>query len=90
MARSRHKDALAIQQGACNPIAITNTLKEHIAEFQNEPGYTGFDQMREDPALRLIVHQLAHLFRVSSTLPMGEYLELEDHCKDKANEHDRS
>lgn len=74
MARNRYKDALGIDAGACNPIAVTNSLKEHLAAFQKADDYTGFDQMRADPALRLIVHQLAHLF--GSNMSLTEYMRI--------------
>lgn len=57
---NRFDDALQIQQGACNPVAITNRLQHHVqALFRSG---SGTDTIRNDPALRLIVHQLAFLF----------------------------
>ena len=60
----RHRDALAIQGGACNPIAITNSLLAAIREVMASEGYTGTMQVRSDPAVRLIAHQLAFLLDV--------------------------
>lgn len=57
--RSRFKDAQAIQGGACNPIAIANSLVEAIAQCRAENMDT--DAINSDPAVQLIVHQLAHL-----------------------------
>lgn len=57
---NRFSDALFIQQGACNPsgIALTlhNACKECLAENVSQ---------RDDPAVRLIAHQLAYLLNLS-------------------------
>lgn len=61
---NRCSDALAIQQGACNPVAVTKRLHDHVQDmFRSGISQT---EIRHDPALRLIVHQLAFLFRTSS------------------------
>lgn len=52
----RTKDALNIQDGACNPSGIARSLVIACRECLDE----SVDQ-RTDPAVRLIVHQLAHL-----------------------------
>ena len=52
----RHDDALFIQHGACNPSGIAHALMSACKECLDE----GVSQ-REDPAVRLIVHQLAYL-----------------------------
>lgn len=52
----RTKDAIEIQDGACNPSGIARSLVVACRECLDE----GVDQ-RTDPAVRLIVHQLAHL-----------------------------
>lgn len=76
---SRHSDALAIQQGACNPVAVTKRLHDHVqALFHDRVGHT---EIRNDPALRLIVHQLAYLFNTSSLDGAGgEYDKCIDAC----------
>ena len=56
----RFNDALMIQQGACNPSGIARTLVAACKECLDENG----DQ-RNDPAIRLIVHQLAYLCNVA-------------------------
>jgi hypothetical protein len=53
---NRFRDALIIQDGACNPSGIARSLHEACKECINE----GVSQ-REDAAVRLITHQLAYL-----------------------------
>jgi hypothetical protein len=62
----RFSDALAIQEGACNPIAIANSIVAAIKEIREAPGHTGTAQITGDPAVRLMVHQLAFICNVSS------------------------
>lgn len=56
----RHKDAIFIQAGACNPSGVARSLVIACKECLDE----GVDQ-RKDPAVRLIVHQLAYLCDVA-------------------------
>ena len=55
----RHSDAVHIQQGACNPSGIAHSIIQACQEIRNEGG--GTDTIRQDPAVRLMVHQLAFL-----------------------------
>lgn len=59
---SRFKDALAIQAGACNPIAVSRALVRAIDACHAEG--LGTDAICADPAVRLIVHQLAFLVNI--------------------------
>lgn len=52
----RFQDAIHIQQGACNIRAIARAL----ANAADEAAHAG-QQPKDDPAVRLIVHQLAFL-----------------------------
>jgi hypothetical protein len=52
----RFEDALEIQDGAINPVAIAKALVDACLECIDE----GVSQC-EDPAVRLIVHQLSHI-----------------------------
>ena len=61
---NRHHDALAIQQGACNPVAITKRLHDHVQAMFHDGA--DWQSIRNDSALRLIAHQLAYLFNTSS------------------------
>jgi hypothetical protein len=49
----RHRDAIAIDDGAVNPIAIVNALKSVTDEL-------GHGSLK-DPAFKLMVYQLGHL-----------------------------
>ena len=55
----RFRDALAIQAGAVNPSGIARSLAAACKECLDN----GVDQ-RTDPAVRLIVHQLAFICNV--------------------------
>jgi hypothetical protein len=59
--RSRFTDAYYIANGACNPVAVANTLMRHIDAMRKN----GCDHpiICSDPGIRLIVHQLSHLCR---------------------------
>lgn len=58
----RHKDALDIQIGAVNPLAISNVFADACRSAYEEGG--GTDAVWNDPAIRLMVHQLYHLTNV--------------------------
>ena len=57
----RHEDALAIQRGASNPVAIARALVSACEEVVR----CGEGTQREDPAVRLIAHQLASILHVA-------------------------
>lgn len=56
----RHNDAIGIQQGACNLIAIANVLVSAIQEVRALG-----KQPEHDEAVRLILHQMAYLANVA-------------------------
>jgi hypothetical protein len=60
----RFDDALAIQQGACNPSGIVYSLMDAFKEIADENGDTR--TKRDDPAIRLMVHQLAYLCGIAA------------------------
>lgn len=60
----RHRDALAIQQGAVNPSGIAHSIVSACAEFRSE-GPTKVS-LKDDPAIRLMVHQLAFICGITS------------------------
>ena len=72
MAR-RHKDALAIQLGACNPSGIAQSIMDACTEIRNEPHHAGTAHITSDPAVRLMVHQLAFICGVPTAEAMAEY-----------------
>ena len=77
----RHKDAIAIQQGACNPSAIAIAIQSAVAECRAEKVTP-----TEDPAVRLMAHQLAY---ICNTLAIDEeqalYSYLIEACEGAAN-----
>ena len=58
----RNSDARAIQLGAVNPSGICHSILNACTEVRDDGG--GTDQLRSDPAIRLMVHQLAFLCNV--------------------------
>ena len=75
----RHRDALAIvETGACNPSGITHALSHACRQVLAERG-----SQCADPAVRLIVHQLAFLVNADVIDP-AEYGRLLDACREKA------
>lgn len=76
----RFDDALFIQAGAVNPSGIARSLVRACSECIAE----GASQ-REDPAVRLIVHQLAYLCG-SDSLDRGlsNYHDAMEACRTKA------
>lgn len=78
----RHKDALAIQDGACNPVAIVDSIQKAIEEVRAET--PGWGAIRQDAAVRLMVHQLAYLCSTSSFesgYGVGSYPAVLDECE---------
>lgn len=79
----RFKDALQIAQGAGNMVAIARSLHEACKECMYEG--LGTEQVWADPAVRLIVHQMAHLtnqHEISSSLLA--FSALEDQCRQRS------
>jgi hypothetical protein len=61
---NRFANALAIQLGACNPSGIAHSILDACKECREE-GF-GTSEICMDPAVRLMVHQLAFLCGVTS------------------------
>ena len=75
----RHGDALKIiDPGACNPSGIAHSLVEAYAEITSEGGDTR--AKRQDPAVRLMVYQLACLSAVGN-MDMDDYLTCREQCQ---------
>lgn len=84
-ARKRASDALAIQEGACNPLGITNSLIRHMTAMSRAPESKGTSEILADPACRLIVHQLAFLFNVDEINDgLLTYSALTKKCREEA------
>jgi len=64
MSNNRFRDALAIQEGACNPSGIAHSIIEACAEIRSAGANWSTRDMYRDPAIRLMVHQLAALCNV--------------------------
>lgn len=79
----RHRDAIAIQAGACNALAVANALCESIRAVREEGGDWN---ATHDPAVQLILHQLAFLV-TGRDMPMSlDYSEACDTCERFAKE----
>lgn len=81
---NRYDDALFIQMGASNPVAVAGTLREHMADMMD--GGADHPTIQNDPALRLITHQLAHLMGFSALLDFEEYNKYVSDCKLRASD----
>jgi uncharacterized protein YukE len=82
-APKRHKNALEIIDGAGNPTPIARALYDAVQECREE--CLGTDKTWSDPAVRLIIHQMAHCsdqYAMNNT--MTEFGRVLDMCrKDK-------
>jgi hypothetical protein len=76
----RHDDALVIQMGACNPSGIARALVEACDEARGEH----VEQVAMDPAVRLIVHQLAHLCHLHEVDDLDIYQRLDIECRERS------
>jgi len=75
---NRHREALEIQEGAVNVAAIARALVRAADEVHGEKTSTP----SRDAAVRLIVHQLASLCRVSEMDDdLNVYGDLSDECR---------
>ena len=84
----RHDDALFIQQGACNPSGIAHSIVEACQEMRAEPGHSGTNEITSDPAIRLMVHQLAFLCHVAEIDSASDvYGKLTEACTNGATEY---
>ena len=78
----RHADALIIAEaGACNPSGVSATLHHACRQVIAERG-----RLRDDPAVRLIGLQLAHLLDVARILDSDDYAHLVSTCRSRAAE----
>ena len=62
--RNRFNNAVAIQEGACNPSGILHSMLEACQEIRDSEDYWGTDDIRQDPAMRMMGHQLAFLLNL--------------------------
>ncbi|WP_233874949.1 hypothetical protein [Paraburkholderia adhaesiva] len=82
-ALNRHADALNVQEGgACNLSGVARSLVRAINQCHGEN--LGTDGIRNDPAIRLIVHQMGHLCNIGEIdRDLSVYDSLEKACKEK-------
>lgn len=89
MPRNRFRNALDAQAGACNPRPIAKALLDAVQDVAASPEYTarGTAAICEDPAVRLIAHQLAHLLNLRA-LDSGlhDYADATAVCEARADE----
>lgn len=50
--------------GACNPSGIAHSIIQACAEMRENPETSDTDMLTSDPAIRLMVHQLAFICKV--------------------------
>lgn len=60
--RTRHEDALFIIEGACNPVAIAGTIHKHMLDMMKSGA--DHDTIKNDSAIRLMLHQLSFLCHI--------------------------
>lgn len=79
--KKRYQDALDAQS-ACNPGALCRRLAE--IQSQMQAAGLGTDDVRRDPACRLIAYQIAFLFGNEFGMPHAEYIRLSEECTQAA------
>ena len=82
----RNRDALAISDGACNPVAIVNSMVAAIAEMRAQPNFSGWDELRDDPALKLMTHQLAFLQGIPTCESLDDWSDWRKACEEGGGE----
>lgn len=79
----RFRDAVYIQEGACNPSGICHSILEACKEIRDGGG--GTRDICTDPAVRLMVHQLQYLTNNSEIeRELGTYSYLLEDCRKRA------
>ena len=82
---SRFRDALAIvDPGACNPSGIALSITEACREMR-EHETAGTKEVCQDPAIRLMVYQLASICGVAE-YALARYIADEALCKERLAE----
>src|SRR5260370_41786111 len=84
---SRFRDALVIiNPGPCNPGGVALSIAEACREM-HEHENADTEHICQDPAIRLMVYQLAHLFGVAgSQYDLDHYMTDEAACKERLAE----
>jgi hypothetical protein len=84
---SRFRDALVIiNPGACNPSGVALSIADACREMR-EHDKVDTKSICQDPAVRLMVYQLAHLFGVAGDqYDLVHYIADEAACKERLAE----
>jgi hypothetical protein len=84
---SRFRDALVIiNPGACNPSGVALSIVDACREMRDHEN-VDTNRICQDPAIRLMVYQLAHLFGVAGAqYDVVHYMTDEAACKDRLAE----
>lgn len=77
--RHRFRKALEIDKGASNATAIAGVLHFATLECNDE-----WAAAQKDPAVRLIVHQLAHITDIGASIDLTEYCKIVKACEELA------
>jgi hypothetical protein len=82
---NRHSDALFIQEGACNLSGVARSLVRAINQCQHQENM-GTQKVRDDAAIRMIVHQMAFLCNVGEidSASNDVYGRLQKECQEKS------
>ena len=81
---SRFRDALVIvNPGACNPSGVALSIADACREMR-EHDHADTREVCRDPAIRLMVYQLAHLYGVAGAqYDLVHYMADEAACKER-------
>lgn len=79
---SRFSNAIYISDGACNPRAIINTMRVALDEMPMADTPT----VCADPALKLMVHQLAFLLHIPTMEGVDDWEAWREECFAKVEE----
>jgi hypothetical protein len=83
---SRFRDALAIINPACNPSGVALSIFDACREMREREN-VGTKRICQDPAIRLMVYQLAHLFGAAGAqYDVVHYMADEVACKERLAE----
>lgn len=75
----RNYNALTISDGACNPRAIVSSMTQALLEM----GDSDTPTLCNDPALKLMVHQLAFLLNIPTSEGLDDWMTWRKACGDK-------
>lgn len=80
----RHRDALAIDGGACNPLPIGRAFQEALKEAMDELQDT--DAVWNDAAILLMTNLICHLVGIGAEVGFARYGEAREECERRKEE----